>query len=83
MSDDERWMGLALALGRRAWGRVWPNPSVGCVIVRDGRVLGRGWTADGGRPHADAGRLGWKGRRHILEASGDARVGASQARTTN
>lgn len=46
-------MGLALALGRRGLGRVWPNPSVGCVIVRDGRVLGRGWTADGGRPHAE------------------------------
>lgn len=50
-------MGLALALGRRGWGRVWPNPSVGCVILRDGRVLGRGWTADGGRPHAEARAL--------------------------
>ena len=57
MTEDERWMGLALSLGRRGWGRVWPNPSVGCVIVRDGRVLGRGWTADGGRPHAEAQAL--------------------------
>jgi diaminohydroxyphosphoribosylaminopyrimidine deaminase / 5-amino-6-(5-phosphoribosylamino)uracil reductase len=61
VTEDERWMGLALALGRRGWGRVWPNPSVGCVIVRDGRVLGRGWTADGGRPHAEARALAQAG----------------------
>jgi diaminohydroxyphosphoribosylaminopyrimidine deaminase/5-amino-6-(5-phosphoribosylamino)uracil reductase len=47
-------MALALALGRRGQGRVWPNPAVGCVIVQGGRVVGRGWTADGGRPHAEA-----------------------------
>ena len=46
-------MALALALGRRAQGRTWPNPAVGCVLVRDGQVVGRGWTADGGRPHAE------------------------------
>ena len=46
-------MALALALGRRGQGRVWPNPSVGAVIVKDGRILGRGRTADGGRPHAE------------------------------
>jgi diaminohydroxyphosphoribosylaminopyrimidine deaminase/5-amino-6-(5-phosphoribosylamino)uracil reductase len=46
-------MRLALALGRRGLGRVWPNPSVGCVIVADGRIVGRGRTADGGRPHAE------------------------------
>lgn len=51
--DDDRWMRLALALGARGLGRVWPNPAVGCVIVREGRVLGRGWTQDGGRPHAE------------------------------
>ena len=50
-------MGQALSLGRRGLGRVWPNPNVGCVIVRDGRVLGRGWTADGGRPHAETQAL--------------------------
>ena len=61
MTEDERWMGLALSLGRRGWGRVWPNPSVGCVIVRDGRVLGRGWTADGGRPHAETRALAQAG----------------------
>ncbi len=52
--EDARWMALALSLGRRGMGRVWPNPAVGCVIVRDGRLVARGWTADGGRPHAEA-----------------------------
>lgn len=52
-ADDARWMALALGLGRRGLGQVWPNPAVGCVIVGDGRVLGRGWTAPGGRPHAE------------------------------
>lgn len=46
-------MALALSLGRRGMGRVWPNPAVGCVIVRSGVILGRGRTADGGRPHAE------------------------------
>ncbi|WP_085894882.1 bifunctional diaminohydroxyphosphoribosylaminopyrimidine deaminase/5-amino-6-(5-phosphoribosylamino)uracil reductase RibD [Limimaricola soesokkakensis] len=50
-------MALALSLGRRGLGRVWPNPNVGCVIVRDGRILGRGRTADGGRPHAETQAL--------------------------
>lgn len=46
-------MALALSLGRRGQGTCWPNPSVGCVIVRDGRIVGRGWTQPGGRPHAE------------------------------
>jgi diaminohydroxyphosphoribosylaminopyrimidine deaminase/5-amino-6-(5-phosphoribosylamino)uracil reductase len=46
-------MRAALALARRGLGTTWPNPSVGCVIVRDGRVVGRGTTAPGGRPHAE------------------------------
>lgn len=46
-------MALALALGARGQGRVWPNPAVGCVIVNGGRIVGRGWTAPGGRPHAE------------------------------
>ena len=54
-------MGLALSLGRRGMGRVWPNPAVGCVIVKDGRVVGRGWTADGGRPHAEPQALAQAG----------------------
>ncbi len=54
---DARWMRAALGLGRRGQGQVWPNPAVGCVIVRDGRVVGRGWTQPGGRPHAEAEAL--------------------------
>ncbi len=50
-------MSLALMLGRRGQGRTWPNPAVGCVVVRDGRIVGRGWTADGGRPHAETQAL--------------------------
>ena len=47
-------MGVALALASRGQGRTAPNPNVGCVIVRDNRVVGRGWTQLGGRPHAEA-----------------------------
>src|ERR1700709_2828014 len=46
-------MRAALALARRGLGTTWPNPSVGCVLVRDGRVVGRGYTGSGGRPHAE------------------------------
>jgi diaminohydroxyphosphoribosylaminopyrimidine deaminase/5-amino-6-(5-phosphoribosylamino)uracil reductase len=54
-------MGAALALGERARGRTAPNPNVGCVIVRDNRVVGRGWTQPGGRPHAEAMALAQAG----------------------
>lgn len=47
----------ALALARRSLGRTWPNPAVGCVIVRNGQVVGRGRTQDGGRPHAEVDAL--------------------------
>ncbi|MBU3077013.1 bifunctional diaminohydroxyphosphoribosylaminopyrimidine deaminase/5-amino-6-(5-phosphoribosylamino)uracil reductase RibD [Sphingomonas quercus] len=47
-------MAAALALSERGRGRTAPNPNVGCIIVRDGRVIGRGWTQPGGRPHAEA-----------------------------
>lgn len=50
---DDRFMALALSLGRRGLGNCWPNPAVGCVIVKDGRIVGRGWTQPGGRPHAE------------------------------
>ena len=46
-----------VALGRRGLGRTWPNPAVGCVIVRDGAIVGRGWTQPGGRPHAETEAL--------------------------
>lgn len=54
-------MALALSLGRRGQGRVWPNPAVGCVIVQGHRIVGRGWTADGGRPHAEPQALAQAG----------------------
>ncbi len=60
---DERWMALALALGRRNRGRVWPNPAVGCVIVSEGLLVGRGATAPGGRPHAETIALKQAGAR--------------------
>ena len=58
---DARFMALALSLGRRGMGRVWPNPAVGCVIVNDDQIVGRGWTADGGRPHAETRALAQAG----------------------
>src|SRR5260370_26056704 len=61
-------MRAALALARRGLGNVWPNPAVGCVIARDGRVVGRGWTQPGGRPHAEA---------EALARAGDAAKGAT------
>lgn len=69
MSDgaaDRRWMSAALALGRRGLGTTAPNPSVGCALVNDGRVVGRGWTQPGGRPHAETEAL----RRAGAEARG-------------
>ena len=53
LAGDVRWMRMAMTLAARSLGRVAPNPAVGAVLVRDGRVLGRGATADGGRPHAE------------------------------
>ncbi|WP_342772684.1 bifunctional diaminohydroxyphosphoribosylaminopyrimidine deaminase/5-amino-6-(5-phosphoribosylamino)uracil reductase RibD [Paracoccus subflavus] len=51
--DDLRHMNHALRLARRGLGNAWPNPAVGCVILRDERIVGRGWTQPGGRPHAE------------------------------
>ncbi len=59
-ADDLRNMGTALVLARRGLGNVWPNPAVGCLLVREdenNRVVGRGWTRAGGRPHAEAEAL--------------------------
>ncbi len=66
-------MAAAIALSQRGRGRTAPNPSVGCVIVRDGHVIGRGWTQPGGRPHAEA--------RAIAQAVG-AQAGADLAGAT-
>ena len=52
--SDAGWMAAAAALGERGRGRTAPNPNVGCVIVSNRRVVGRGWTWPGGRPHAEA-----------------------------
>ncbi|HMO70816.1 MAG TPA: bifunctional diaminohydroxyphosphoribosylaminopyrimidine deaminase/5-amino-6-(5-phosphoribosylamino)uracil reductase RibD [Paracoccaceae bacterium] len=55
-------MAHALRLAARGLGNVWPNPAVGCVIVApDGRILGRGWTQAGGRPHAETVALAQAG----------------------
>lgn len=57
---DNETMRAALGLARRGLGSVWPNPAVGCVLARedlDGRVVGRGWTQPGGRPHAETEAL--------------------------
>jgi diaminohydroxyphosphoribosylaminopyrimidine deaminase/5-amino-6-(5-phosphoribosylamino)uracil reductase len=54
---DTEFMKMALALAERGLGRVAPNPAVGCIIVRDGAVVGRGWTQAGGRPHAETEAL--------------------------
>ncbi len=59
--SDTRFMRLALSLGRRGLGRCAPNPAVGCVIVKDGRIVGRGWTQPGGRPHAETVALAQAG----------------------
>jgi len=58
---DRRFMQLALTLGRRGQGRTWPNPAVGAVVVKDGIIVGRGWTQAGGRPHAEPEALGRAG----------------------
>lgn len=59
-------MAAALTLARRGLGAVWPNPAVGCVLVRERRVVGRGWTGVGGTPHAETEAL----RRAGAAASG-------------
>src|SRR4051794_37194023 len=57
LEADQRFMALALTLGRRGFGNAWPNPAVGAVVVKDGVVIGRGWTQPGGRPHAEVEAL--------------------------
>tara|TARA_B100000315_G_scaffold223256_1_gene227906 strand:- start:26185 stop:27318 length:1134 start_codon:yes stop_codon:yes gene_type:complete len=55
--DHTNHMKAALNLAQRGLGNVWPNPAVGCVIVQNGRVVGRGWTQPSGRPHAETEAL--------------------------
>ena len=61
MTTDLQWMEYALRLGRRALGATAENPNVGCVIVKDDRLLGVGWTQSGGRPHAETEALAMAG----------------------
>src|SRR5512144_677379 len=68
-ASDEDHMAQALLLARRGLGTTWPNPSVGAVVVApSGEVIARGWTAPGGRPHAEA---------IALERAGDRAKGAT------
>ena len=67
-SLDRRYLFAALRLGNAQLGRTWPNPAVGCLIVRDGRVIGMGATGHGGRPH---------GERIALPEAGEAAHGAA------
>lgn len=61
MASDAAHMRHALSLAARGLGRVWPNPAVGCVIVSQGRIVGRGWTQPSGRPHAEVMALAQAG----------------------
>jgi len=61
--DDQKFMARALKLARVQQGKTSPNPSVGCVIVKDGNIIGEAATADGGRPHAETQALAIAGSR--------------------
>lgn len=65
---DADWMAVAIALSRRGRPSSAPNPNVGCLLVKDGKVVARGWTQPGGRPHAEA---------MALSAAGNAARGAT------
>lgn len=73
-ATDERWMRAALALARRGLGTTGSNPSVGCLIVKDGHILGRGRTARGGRPHAETAALADTAERYGVNAARGATV---------
>ena len=62
-SADERWMRSAIELGQRNIGQVWPSPAVGCILVKDGSPVGRGWTGPGGVPHAETAAIRQAGDR--------------------
>lgn len=66
--DDARFMGRAIELARGQMGVTWPNPSVACVIVKDGLVVAEAATAKGGRPHAEE---------QAVPAAGDLAQGAT------
>ncbi|MFN3171136.1 MAG: bifunctional diaminohydroxyphosphoribosylaminopyrimidine deaminase/5-amino-6-(5-phosphoribosylamino)uracil reductase RibD [Hyphomicrobiales bacterium] len=68
LETDRRYLAAALRLGKAQLGRTWPNPAVGCLIVKDGIVVGAGATGQGGRPH---------GETVALDEAGDAARGAT------
>nr|WP_246021759.1 bifunctional diaminohydroxyphosphoribosylaminopyrimidine deaminase/5-amino-6-(5-phosphoribosylamino)uracil reductase RibD [Alteraurantiacibacter aquimixticola] len=68
MAEDNRWLDAAASIATRSRALSAPNPAVGAIIVKDGIVVGRGWTAAGGRPHAEA---------IALEQAGEAARGAT------
>jgi diaminohydroxyphosphoribosylaminopyrimidine deaminase/5-amino-6-(5-phosphoribosylamino)uracil reductase len=57
MTRDEKFMREAIRLARKGIGQTRPNPAVGCVIVKDGRIIGRGWHRRAGLPHAEVEAL--------------------------
>jgi len=57
VTSDEKYMQVALRLARRGLGSVEPNPAVGCVIVKDNKIIGRGWHRKFGGPHAEVNAL--------------------------
>lgn len=68
LEQDETFMARAIELARQNMGRTWPNPAVGCVIVKDGRIIAEAATAAGGRPHAEE---------QAVPAAGEAARGAT------
>lgn len=67
-ADDLAFMGRAIDLALLEMGKTWPNPSVGCVVVKDGQIVAEAATAAGGRPHAEE---------QAVPAAGEAAVGAT------
>ena len=69
MSESDReWLLRAASLAERGWGRVHPNPMVGCVLTRDGQLVGEGWHEEYGGPHAEV---------NAIRSAGDAARGAT------
>ncbi|MCH2487691.1 MAG: hypothetical protein MK010_08120, partial [Erythrobacter sp.] len=67
-AGDRRWLDAAARLALRGRPLARPNPSVAALLIKDGRVVGRGWTQAGGRPHAEA---------VALDEAGEAAKGAT------
>ena len=66
--SDREWLDRAASLAGRGWGRVHPNPMVGCVLTRDGQLVGEGWHEDFGGPHAEV---------NAIHSAGDSARGAT------